>query len=324
LWGEAARVLYQVWEGRATEERCLEIHRLAVLGQENNIAVTLATGIAERWIARSRFREGVALCKTTLEIAETSTLLNQVGRCEVQLGEVESARKNHQKALSLCPGENSERAQTLANLAYTYLIQGKMEEATTLYQQSLQFNEGSGDVESKAGILHNLAVVYTHQGKVNEAIAIHQQLLQYLGEGKDSQSRATTLHQLAILYNTQGRVNEAIALHQESLQIYERGYNIQGKSASLHCLAIIYVNQGRRESIALFQESLQLKEQIGDVHGMAMTLQWLGGIAAYGQNDFDQALKYWQRSLEILEHLQSSEAENVRQLIADVQRMAAE
>jgi tetratricopeptide (TPR) repeat protein len=116
-----------------------------------------------------------------------------------------------------------------------------------------------------------------------------------------------------------------IALYPQSLQLKEQIGNVQGKAASLHELAIIYSNQGKvEEAIALFQQSLQLKEQIGNVQGIAMTLQWLGGIAAYQQNDFAQGLQHLQRSLEILEHLKSPGAENVRQLIANVQRMAAE
>ncbi len=62
----------------------------------------------------------------------------------------------------------------------------------------------------------------------------------------------------------------------------------------------------------------------GDAQGKAMTLQWLGGLAATEQGDLDTGLNYLQQSLEILQRLQSPRAETVRHIIAEVQQMRDE
>ncbi|WP_258003757.1 tetratricopeptide repeat protein [Fischerella thermalis] len=72
------------------------------------------------------------------------------------------------------------------------------------------------------------------------------------------------------------------------------------------------------EAIALFQQSLALCEQIGNVQGKAMTLWWLGHIAEQ-QGNYNQALDYLQPALEILQRIQSPDAERLGQVVARVE-----
>ncbi|HYX13128.1 MAG TPA: tetratricopeptide repeat protein, partial [Nostoc sp.] len=62
-----------------------------------------------------------------------------------------------------------------------------------------------------------------------------------------------------------------------------------------------------------------LKEQIGNVQGKAMTLWWLGHIAEQ-QGNYNQALDYLQPALEILQRIQSSDAERLGQVVAEIAR----
>ncbi len=107
------------------------------------------------------------------------------------------------------------------------------------------------------------------------------------------------------------------------MEIEEGIGNAQGKAATLHCLAILKANTGQIEqAIALYQQSLELSASNGDVRGTAITLGMMGQLLAYEKGDFATALNYLQQSLEILERLQSPEAETVRRAIARVQQMA--
>ncbi|MEG4043796.1 tetratricopeptide repeat protein [Microcoleus sp. Pol17_C1] len=91
----------------------------------------------------------------------------------------------------------------------------------------------------------------------------------------------------------------------------------------MHQLAGIYANQGEvAKAIALYEESLELQEKMGDVQGKADTFAMLGLLLADKKRDFDKALNYLQQSLDILQHLRSPDAETVRRIIAEVQRMA--
>ncbi|PZO47020.1 MAG: hypothetical protein DCF15_19565 [Phormidesmis priestleyi] len=67
--------------------------------------------------------------------------------------------------------------------------------------------------------------------------------------------------------------------------------------------------------IALFHQSLAIEEQIGNVQGKAITLWWLGGLAATKQNDPATAIIYLQQSLAILQQIRSPKAQAVQDLL---------
>lgn len=116
----------------------------------------------------------------------------------------------------------------------------------------------------------------------------------------------------------------AHSLYRTSIQQrQEKIGNVQGKAATLHQLAGIYADQGEvAKAIAFYEQSLELEEKIGDLRGKAATFGRLGQLLADKKGDFDKALNYLQQSLDILQHLRSPDAETVRRIIAEVQRMA--
>jgi tetratricopeptide (TPR) repeat protein len=88
---------------------------------------------------------------------------------------------------------------------------------------------------------------------------------------------------------------------------------------TLHQLGRLKAHRGEIEdAIALYQQSLALNEQIGNVQGKAMTL-WKMGHIVKQQGNYNQALDYLQPALEILQRLQSPDAEGVRQAITRLQ-----
>jgi len=307
LAAEAARVLYRLWWEEAetsTEEQTLEIHRLALLGRETEIAGNLASNIANKWWHKSRYRETVELCKSTLEITEDYRVLKEMAYCQQQLGEVEQALKNYQQAKKLCPlSDETETASICHYLAGIYAQQGEIEQAIALYQQSLELDEKIGDIQGKAASLHQLAGIYAQQGEIEQAIALYQQSLELYEKIGNIQGKAASLHNLAGIYAQQGEIEQAIALYQQSLELKEKIGDIQGKAASLHNLAGIYAQQGEIEqAIALYQQSLELKEKIGDIQGKAASLHNLAGIYAQ-QGEIEQAIALYQQSLELDEKI---------------------
>ncbi|MEH2347938.1 MAG: tetratricopeptide repeat protein [Nostoc sp.] len=307
LHKQAAEVLYRLWWEEiktTTEEQGLEIHRLALRGQIDHIAIKIAGKLAHSWRNQSRFREAVKLCKSTLEIAEDSLVLHALARSEQELGEVIKAQEYYQQALDSCPAEDEqEKAAIIHNLGYLKANRGEIEEAIALYQQSLAIKEQIGDVQGKAATLHQLGILKANRGEIEEAIALYQQSLAIFEQIGDVQGKATTLHQLGILKANRGEIEEAIALYQQSLAIFEQIGNVQGKAATLHQLGILKANRGEiEEAIALYQQSLAIFEQIGDVQGKATTLHQLGILKA-NRGEIEEAIALYQQSLAISEQI---------------------
>jgi hypothetical protein len=85
----------------------------------------------------------------------------------------------------------------------------------------------------------------------------------------------------------------------------------------------LYAKTGNIEkAIASLQHSLQLGVSINNDPQRAATLEMLGKLFAYQKGDSNTALYYLRQSLEIFQRIQSPNAETVRKIINDVQKMA--
>ncbi|WP_416211622.1 tetratricopeptide repeat protein [Nostoc sp. EspVER01] len=306
LYKQAAQILYRLWwEAKiATEAQMLEIHRLALLGKDEEIAANIASSLADNWKNQSRFREVVQLCKFTLELIEDYRVLHQIARSQKQLGEVEQAQQYYQQALEFCLEiDETEKAAIIHNLGIIYADKGEVDEAIALYNQSLEITERIGDVKTKAATLHSLADIYADKGEVEQAIALYNQSLEINERIGNVQGKAATLHNLADIYANKGKVDEAVALYNQVLEIDERIGNVQGKAATLHELGRIYADKGEvDEAIALYNHSLEITERIGDVKTKAATLHNLADIYA-DKGEVDEAIRLYNQSWEIKERI---------------------
>ncbi|MBW4657417.1 MAG: tetratricopeptide repeat protein [Drouetiella hepatica Uher 2000/2452] len=306
LYELAAQTLYECWRqcANATEAQDLEVHRLAMLARNGEIAAELGATLGHRWHSQSRFREAVALGEKTVALTADYRIHHSLARSQATLGAVASALENYQKALATCSeADQKEKFAILHNSAGIYAQQGQVKEAIALYQQSLALKESIGDVQGKAASLHQIAIVYAQQGQVNEAIGLHQESLALYESIGNVKGKAASLHCMAIIYTQQGQVKEAIALYQQSLALYESIGNVQGKAASLHQIADIYAQQGQvEEATELYQQSLALDESIGDVKGKAASLHQMAGIYAQ-QGQVEEAIELYQQSLALDESI---------------------
>ena len=223
----ACQTLYRLWwqeTGSSTEEQQLEIHRLALLGAQSDIAATISTALGHRWKDRSRFREAVDLCRSTLQIAPDYRVFHALARSQQELGDVAEALANYQTALDRCPeAEIRERATIIHNLATLLSARGEIEQAIALYQQSLNITEQIGDVQGKAATLHELGRIYANRGEIEQAIALYQQSLEIKEQIGDALGKAMTLQCLGWLKATKlGQIEAGLADLSISLEILER------------------------------------------------------------------------------------------------------
>jgi tetratricopeptide (TPR) repeat protein len=326
IYATAVRELYRVWYQESesfTEEQNLEIHRLALLGDEKEIAVTIGTSLAWNWRNKSRFREAIILCKNTLEVSRSSQVLNELAYCEQSLGNVDKAEEYYQQATNEdSDGDEYTKAFSFHCFGMLKQAQGQIEQAIALYQQSLKIWDHIEDSGGKAATLHNMASIYADQGQVDQAIDLYQQSLEITDRIGDVQTKAATLGQMAKIYESQGSVGKAFEQYQQVLEIARQIGHVQYEATTLHQMAGIYAQQGQVEqAIALYQQSLEINERIGNVYGKAMTFWWLGHLAKE-QGDFQTAISYLQESLTILQHLKSPDAATVQSLLEEVRAMA--
>ena len=75
------------------------------------------------------------------------------------------------------------------------------------------------------------------------------------------------------------------------------------------------------EAIELYNQSLEIQKAIGNQQGIAIAMGMLGQMIAVHQGDFDTASDYLQQSEAILRHIGSPMADQVVEIIQQLQEI---
>ncbi|OFR48771.1 hypothetical protein HMPREF2883_09730, partial [Actinomyces sp. HMSC075C01] len=155
------------------------------------------------------------------------------------------------------------------NLAGAYCDAGRLDEAITLYEQTLE------DSTRILGPHHpdtlttrdNLAGAYCDAGRLDEAITLYEQTLEDSTRilGPHHPDTLTTRNNLAYAYQAAGRLDEAITLHEQTLEDSTRilGPHHPDTLTTRNNLAYAYQAAGRlNEAIALSQQTLEDRTRI--------------------------------------------------------------
>jgi tetratricopeptide (TPR) repeat protein len=338
LQGKAASLsnMAQVYLTRGDLDKALSLYHdsLAILEQIGDLQGKAASlsNMAQVYLTRGDLDKALSLYHDSLAILE-------------QIGDLQG------------------KAASLSNMAQVYLTRGDLDKALSLYHDSLAIKEQIGDLKGKAASLSNMAQVYLTRGDLDKALSLYHDSLAILEQIGDLQGKAASLSNMAQVYLTRGDLDKALSLYHDSLAILEQIGDLQGKAASLSNMAQVYLTRGDLDkALSLYHDSLAILEQIGDLKGKAASLSGLANIfmarqewdaagnaltealglsqrlnapadtafnivkfgqVAQGQGRLNEARARYQEGLTIFERLGMPEADQVRQMLAALDGMAA-
>ncbi len=298
---------------RNPDSRMLTIHRLVQVIVRDRMTEEMQRTWAERavravnrllpgaeevaaWPLYQRCLSNVQACVLLIEqwhmiFPEAVRLLSQAGLYLLEQAQYAPARQLFKKALAireqLLGPEHLDVADSLNDLASSYLYQGMYAEAEPLFQRALAiFTHILGTLHPDVAVaLNNLALLYHQQGKYAEAEPLFQQALATWKQssGLDHADAARTLSNLALLYHYQQRFAEAEPLYLQAIAIWERirGPEHPHVAATLNNLAMVYQSLGKYEQAEpLFQRALAIREKtLGLEHpAIAQSLSYLARL----------------------------------------------
>ena len=200
-------------------------------------------------------------------------------------------------------GSPSVRAKALDGAGWLAETQGDYESARSLYEESLELAQSSGDREIVASSLGSLGSVALSQGDHERARALLEKSLSLLRELGNERSVFSGLNTLAAVASSQGDHDRAMILYQEALRLGRKVGDAQGIAISLGNLGfttLVYGDQERAQ--ALLEESLARLQKVGDTWDVAICLNNLG-LAALSREDHESAAMQLQKSLKISREL---------------------
>ena len=202
--------------------------------------------------------------------------------------------------------DHSDTLTSRNNLATAYQDAGKLDEAITLFEQTLEDSTrtmGPHHPDTLAS-RNNLATAYQVAGRLDEAITLHKQSLEACTRilGPNHPHTLTTRNNLAIAYQDAGRLDEALALHQQNLEDRTRilGPHHPRTLTSRNSLAGAYRDAGRLdEAIALHEQTLEDSIRIlGPNHPHTLTSRNQLALTYHAAGRLDEAITLYEQNLE--------------------------
>jgi tetratricopeptide (TPR) repeat protein len=321
--------LYRLWWGSGcSEERAIELLRLADHSEHYEIGDEIASCIGRLWDDQGRYREAGSIYEQILEKRQkllgqehpsVATSLNDLAVIYDTQGRYEEAEALQIHALlmrkKLLGQEHPDVAQSLNNLAFHYANQGHYEKAEPLHIQSLQMRKKLlGQEHPDVAIsLNNLASLYRNLGRYEEAEPLYTQALQMNTKllGQEHSDVAISLNNLALLYYEQGRYEEAEPVYIQALQIWEKlfGQKHPHVAQNLNNLAELYKKRGWFEKAEpLLIQALHIRQKVfGQEHPHVATSQLNLGVLYANQGRYEEAESLYKQALQMLQKLLGQE-----------------
>ncbi len=245
-------------------------HRRAVLG--GGATVILAALIFCARAQASYWRNSELLWTHTLACTSDNAVAhNNLGDALFKKGKVDEAITQYQESLEIKP----DCAKVCFNLGGALVQKGRVDEAMVYFQKALQINPDSADA------CYNLGMALLQKGDVDKAMVYFQKALQINPDYADAGiNLGNALFQ-------KGSLDEAIIHYQKALQIKPDSVD------ACYNLGMALLQKGKvDEAIARFQKALQLKPDYADA-GINL------GNALFQKGKVDEAIVHYRRVLQI-------------------------
>ena len=317
--------------------RWLEVERANLLAAVQQAAATpcipgeltiqLARALGGFYWVRSHWDDWARAAQTALEVARRvddraaqAQLHNDLGLARWRQGRYDQALASLQQSLAVRRklGDRRGEAASVNNLSLVYEWQGRHEQAVACLQESLAIWRELGDRHGQAISLGNLGNNYERLGRYEEALACQEESLATLCELDDRVGLARGLTNLGGGYERLGRYDEALVSLQKGLAIYRELGDPDGQAFCLNDLGIVHRRQGRyEEALCCQRRSLAIRRELGDAHCEAESLRELG-VTLWALGRLDEARAHWLEAVATFERLRSTDADQVRALLADL------
>jgi len=243
------------------------------------------------------------------DVAQRRELLLRLGGALVEFwhvhGHYSEGRNVLESALAGSEGVAAPvRVKALGAAAMLVTMQGDVEQATILVEESLTLSRALGDIPGVALALYLLGHAAWLQGDLDRAGALLEESSELCKAMDDQDSLAYTLYNLANLARYQGEYTKARVLLEESLALFRERANKRGRALALLLDAELrFVTHRDPAPIhPLLEESQALFKEIGDKDGLALHC-FVSGQVALSQGDASTARSLLEQSLALYRDL---------------------
>jgi tetratricopeptide (TPR) repeat protein len=266
----------------------------------------------ENAMLRSAYREAIGFFDRALTLASgdfAATLLNarqwqtllqnQIGKCYLNLGEVDMARQWNEKSLTNAReiGNSESIARALQNLGTIAYGIGDVAEARKHTSEALRLYRDIDDLPGMVDALGILGDIAFSESQYDEASKLFEEAIDLASELDDRPRLAGIMTSYALVPWGRGDAAGALPLLEKCRAMLTEIGDRTRLANTLNSLGgVAYLTGDYERARASYLESLRLCEEIGDRNGLGRVLGNLGELA-HDTGNAEESRAYIQRSL---------------------------
>lgn len=195
-------------------------------------------------------------------------------------------------------------------------LKGEFHEAIEAYYNCMEVAKKDEDNDFAGSLLVSIADTYSMLGNSESAEKYYDEAVLHLRKVKDMEGLASALLNAGDEYIKTGQYNKALKNFEESGELFKQLDYPIGTAYNKGNTGMAYAKQGKHDlAKANINEAIKILEEVEDYYPISVFLNTMSDIYV-AQNDYDAALDYTNRSLELAEryHLKDQISEANLQL----------
>ena len=222
----------------------------------------------------------------------------------------QAALEIYEQILANAREEEDSRAQeeVLKTIGKLHLAWLDYPNAAVTYEELLTLARSQLDYFNEQVYLSQLIYIYNQAIQPENALRIKQQLAKNYLQNQEIERLAALKIEIASDYQALNELEKASTNYQEAFTLAWELQQFAAASDALQKLGDLYrSNEQDKFAIQIYQELIKVKQQSYDFYGLMNTYDLIGQIYIKQEN-YDKALFYFEKGLELAQSLQYQEA----------------
>lgn len=219
------------------------------------------------------------------------------------IGDYRKALALIDSCLNLYPKENPDYCKFIISKGSLFLLSGRNEEASKLYQAGFDLADENKNQKEEAKALINLAILDDYKGNVENAQEKLKLALQLANDIEDIELQAIAYSETGVSYTYSGEIVEARKNYERSFELFKILKNkerLANLSANIGSLYIQTANFSA--AIKSFEEGLKFAAE-NAVSGI-LNFRGLGDVYS-NLSDYSKALEYYNKAKDLSEKIKN-------------------
>ncbi|MGH8792531.1 MAG: tetratricopeptide repeat protein [Stackebrandtia sp.] len=274
--------------------------------------------------ARGLYEQALTLARQAADPVGEINALNLLGIVSERLGHLEDAISRYSQATAAARAERDDvrLGRALGNLGNVYNLRGDYDLAADCCRQALALTRATGNRPTEALTLNNLGRIYESKGDLTAAVDCYRQGLDLARHIGSKTAERLCLGSLGCVSEHNGQYEQAMRYYDEALRLAEQLEDQAGKANVLNELSVTLRRLQRNdEADARAREALKLATAVDNPREQARAHDNIAHTLA-AQGDPETARQHWTQALHIFEQLDTPEADEIKQHLADTPGVA--